>query len=388
MTMLTIGVVKETTPGEGRVAIVPGEIGKLDASGMAVLVETGAGAAAWFSDEAYAKSGAEIVTAEELCAHADIIVSVAGPNADTTARLRPGQAFLGTLTPHTNAGLVKELARRGVTTISFDGLPRTASRAQSMDALTSQSNVAGYKAVLVAANTFGRYFPMLITAAGTARPARVFVLGAGVAGLQAIGTARRLGAVVSAYDVRPQARDEVKSLGAEFIDCGAAVTGAGGEGEGGYARPLSAVEERVQQEALAAHVAHADVIITTAQVPGRPPPLLITEEAVKAMAPGSVIVDLAASRLGSNVALARPGETIVTENGVTIVGAENLPATLPTAASAAYSRNVASLLLHLVRNGRLVIDLADEIQAGVLVTHDGRIIRPAPEALKPDGLTS
>ena len=385
MTMLTIGVVKETTPGEGRVALVPGEIGKLDAAGMAVLVETCAGAAAWFPDETYARAGAEIVSAEELCAHADIIVSVGGPTADITARLRPGQAFLGTLTPFANPGLVEELARRDVTAISFDGLPRTVSRAQSMDALTSQSNVAGYKAVLVAANAFGRYFPMLITAAGTARPAQVFVLGAGVAGLQAIGTARRLGAVVSAYDVRPQARDEVKSLGAEFVDLGADLGAAGGEGQGGYARALSAVEERAQQEALAAHAARADVIITTAQVPGRPPPLLVTEEAVKAMGPGSVIVDLAASRLGSNVALARPGETIVTENGVTIVGAENLPATVPTAASAAYSRNVASLLLHLVRDGRLVIDPTDEIQAGVLVTHDGRIIRPAP---KPDGPNS
>jgi NAD(P) transhydrogenase subunit alpha len=404
MTMLTIGVVKETAPGERRVALVPGEIGKLEAAGMAVLVETGAGAGAWFPDDAYANAGAEIVTAEELRALADVIVSVAGPTDEITARLRPGQVFLGTLTPLGNPGLVRELARRGVTAISFDGLPRTVSRAQSMDALTSQSNVAGYKAVLVAANAFGRYFPMLITAAGTARPARVFVLGAGVAGLQAIGTARRLGAVVSAYDVRPQAREDVKSLGAGFVDIGAALAGDGGggqgggkqggagqidgAGEGGYARALGAAEQRAQQEAVAEHVACSDVVITTAQVPGRPPPLLVTEEAVKAMEPGSVIVDLAASRFGGNVALSRLGETIVTENGVTIVGAENLPATVPAAASAGYSRNVAALLLHLVRGGRLVIDPADEIQAGVLVTHDGRIIRPAPDDLRPDGPNS
>jgi len=240
-----------------------------------------------------------------------------------------------------------------------------------MDALTSQSNVAGYKAVLVAAGEFGRFFPLLITAAGTARPAKLLVLGTGVAGLQAIGTARRLGAVVSGYDVRPSSKDEVTSLGATFVELTSVGSAAG---EGGYARELTADERQAQQEELTGHIARQDVVITTAQVPGRKPPLLVTEDAVKAMAPGSVIVDMAASPFGGNVTGSVPGETSVTGNGVTIVGAENLAATVPTAASNAYSRNISALLLHLTSDGALAIDTSDQIQAGVVIAHDGRVV--------------
>jgi NAD(P) transhydrogenase subunit alpha len=250
-----------------------------------------------------------------------------------------------------------------------------------MDALTSQSNVAGYKAVLVAASAFGRFFPLLITAAGTARPAKVLVLGTGVAGLQAIGTARRLGAVVSGYDVRPSSRSEVESLGAAFVELKSVTSAAG---EGGYARELTEDERRAQQAELSSHTAAHDVVITTAQVPGRRPPLLVTEDTVKAMAAGSVIVDMAASTLGGNVAGSVPGEQIVTENGVTMIGAPNLPATVPTAASAAYSRNIAALLLHMTSDGDLAIDPQDEIQAGVVITHGGRVIHPAVAALTTD----
>jgi NAD(P) transhydrogenase subunit alpha len=270
------------------------------------------------------------------------------------------------------------MAARGVTAISMDGLPRTLPRAQGMDALTSQANVAGYKAALVGAATFGRFFPLLITAAGTARPAKVLVLGTGVAGLQAIGTARRLGAVVSAYDVRPQTKTEVESLGATFIE----LTSVGpSAGEGGYARALAEDERQAQQAELAGHIARHDVVITTAQVPGRRPPLLVTDEAIKAMAAGSVIVDMGAGPLGGNVSGSVPDAETVTENGVTVIGAASLAATVPTAASAAFARNVTALLLHMVADGKLAIDLTDEIQAGVVITHDGTVVQPATAAL-------
>jgi len=247
-----------------------------------------------------------------------------------------------------------------------------------MDALTSQANIGGYKAVLVAAAAFGRYFPLLITAAGTAPPAKVLILGTGVAGLQAIGTARRLGAVVSAYDVRPQTRTEVESLGASFIE----LTSVGpAAGEGGYARALTEEEQQAQQAELIGHIARHDIVVTTAQVPGRKPPLLLTADAVKAMGAGSVVVDMAAGPLGGNVAGSAPEETVVTENGVTVIGAGNLPATVPTAASAAYSRNVSALLAHMVSDGSLAIDPSDEIQAGVVIAHGGTVIHPATAAL-------
>jgi NAD(P) transhydrogenase subunit alpha len=247
-----------------------------------------------------------------------------------------------------------------------------------MDALSSQANVAGYKAALVAATEFGRFFPLLITAAGTARPARVLVLGTGVAGLQAIGTARRLGAVVTGYDVRPSSRTEVTSLGATFLELTSVASAAG---EGGYARELTAQERQAQQDELVGHISRHDVVITTAQVPGRRPPVLVTEDAVKAMAAGSVIVDMGSSPLGGNVTGSRPGQIAVTDNGVTIIGADNLPATMPTAASNAYSRNVSSLLEYMTKDGVLVIDPSDEIQAGVVITHDGKVVNEAVAGL-------
>ncbi|HWH01531.1 MAG TPA: NAD(P) transhydrogenase subunit alpha [Pilimelia sp.] len=372
MAPLRVGVRRETTPGERRVALVPDGVSRLVAAGLAVLVESDAGARAWQTNDAYAAAGAELVGTDELYERADVLLSVGRPDPE---RLRSGQAVLGLLQPLTDPAYVSRLAERGVTAVSLDTLPRTLSRAQPMDALSSQASVAGYKAVLLAANAFDRYFPLLITAAGTAKPAEVLVLGAGVAGLQAIGTARRLGAIVRAYDVRPAARGEIESMGAAFVQLSSVGDAAGA---GGYARALTEAEQRAQQKELGEHVARHDVVITTAQVPGRRPPLLVTEEAVKAMAAGSVVVDLAASPLGGNVALSEPGRTVVTDNGVTVIGADNAPAAMPTAASAAYSRNICALLLHLIDDGgALAVDPTDEIQAGVVVTHGGRVLKEA-----------
>ena len=371
-------VVREASPGERRVALVPDAIGRLQPAGIDVLVESGAGDGAWLPDAAYADAGASIVSAAEIYRTADVILTVTRPSPEALSELRKGQAVIGMLAPLADPELAAALAARGVTVISLDGLPRTLSRAQPMDALTSQSNVAGYKAALVAAGEYGRFFPLLITAAGTARPAKVLVLGTGVAGLQAIGTARRLGAVVSGYDIRPSSKDEVTSLGATFLE----LTSVGSvAGEGGYARELTDGERQAQQDELTGHIARHDVVITTAQVPGRRPPLLVTEDAVKAMSPGSVIVDMGASALGGNVSGSQPGETVVTGNGVTIVGADNLPATVPAAASAAYSRNISAMLLHLIRNGELAIDTGDEIQAGVVIAHDGAVVHPGVASL-------
>ncbi len=364
-------VVKETAPGERRVALVPDAIARLRPAGIDVLVESGAGDGAWLADAVYAEAGAAIVSSAELYRTADVVLTVTRPTAEMAHQLRKGQAIVGMLAPLTDPELAATLAALGVTAISLDGLPRTLSRAQPMDALTSQSNVAGYKAALIAAAEFGRFFPLLITAAGTARPARLLVLGTGVAGLQAIGTARRLGAVVSGYDVRPTSKAEVESLGATFLELTSVGSAAG---QGGYARELTAEERQAQQDELTDHIARHDVVITTAQVPGRRPPLLVTEDALKAMPAGSVIVDMGASTLGGNVTGSRPGETVVTGNGITIVGADNLPATVPTAASNAYSRNLAALLLHLTSDGALAIDTSDDIQAGVVITHDGRVV--------------
>ena len=375
---MKVAVVKEDEPGERRVALVPETIPKLVAAGVEVLVESGAGGAAWFPDSTYAAAGATIVSGPELYDQADVILTVTRPGLGAVSRLRAGQAVFGLLAPLVHPELAQALADQGVTAVSLDGLPRTLSRAQPMDALSSQANVAGYKAVLVAAETYGRFFPLLITAAGTARPARLLVLGAGVAGLQAIGTARRLGAVVSGYDVRPATKTEVESVGATFIELTSVGSAAG---EGGYARQLTDEERRAQQDELTGHIARHDIVITTAQVPGRRPPLLVTEDALKAMGPGSVLVDMGASALGGNVAGSEPGQTIVTDQGVTIVGAGNLPASVPTAASNAYSRNVSAVLLHMVRDGTLAVDLDDEIQAGVVITHGGKVVQQATAAL-------
>jgi len=375
---MKVAVVKENAPGERRVALVPETVPRLAQAGLEVLVEAGAGDGAWFPDSAYTAAGAAVASTEELYATADVILTVTRPDAAALRRLRAGQAVIGMLSPLTDPRLASDLAAADVTAVSLDGLPRTLSRAQGMDALSSQANVAGYKAALVAADAYGRFFPMLITAAGTARPAKLLVLGAGVAGLQAIGTARRLGAQVSGYDVRPASKGEVESLGATFIELTSPVSAAG---EGGYARELTAEERDAQQAELAAHIARHDVVITTAQVPGRRPPLLVTADAVRAMSAGSVIVDMGASPLGGNVAGSVPGETVVTPNGVTIIGAQHLPAAVPTAASNAYSRNISALLLHMVSAGpgerALAIDTTDEIQAGVVVTHGGEVVHPA-----------
>jgi NAD(P) transhydrogenase subunit alpha len=373
-TRLAVVAIKETAPGERRVALAPDSIGRLKAAGLDVLVEAGAGTGACFTDDAYIEAGASIVRGDEVLARADVIVTVGTPSPEQVGRLRPGQAVIGMLRPLVAPQLARQLADQGVTAISLDGLPRTVSRAQSMDALTSQANVAGYKAALVAANAFGGFFPLLITAAGTAKPADVLVLGAGVAGLQAMGTAHRLGAVVTGYDVRPETRGEIVSVGARFLQLQSVGSASG---EGGYARALTESEQAAQQEELNAHIAHFDVVITTAQVPGRRPPRLVTAEAIKQMRAGSVLVDLGASALGGNVEGSVPDQTILTDNAVTIIGAGNLPAQVPTAASVAFSHNVTALLLDLVHDGALAIDPEDEIQAGVVVTRGGQVIDPA-----------
>lgn len=371
MNALTVGVLHESATGERRVAITPDAVARLRALGPEVIVESGAGTSASYPDDAYAAADAQVVGTEALYADSDVLVCVQPPGRMDL--LRAGQTVVGLLQPLTSPQLVRDLAAAKVTAISLDGLPRTLSRAQAMDALTSQANVAGYKAALVAADTYGSYFPMLMTAAGTVRPATVLVIGAGVAGLQAIGTARRLGAIVTGYDVREAARADVLSTGAAFLDLGAGLSAAG---DGGYARELTDAEREAQQDAMNTAVGRFDVVITTAQVPGRRPPVLISQAALAGMQPGSVVVDLAASPLGGNVDGSMPGSTTVTRNGVTIIGADNLPAAVPRAASAAYARNLAALLAHLLRDGQLQLDITDDITAGVLVTQDGEVVHP------------
>jgi len=375
---MKVGVAKETAPGERRVALVPEALGKLQAAGCEILVESGAGAGSAFLDAAYADAGATVVSTDALYEQADVILKVAKPSPAEVARLRQGQAVVGFLQPLIDPQLAKALADRGVTAISLDAIPRTLSRAQTMDALSSQANVGGYKAVLIAANAYPRYFPLLTTAAGTAKPANVLILGIGVAGLQAIGTAKRLGAIVHAYDVRPETREQAESLGAKFVKLKTTIDATGA---GGYARELTAEERASQQAELNEAIGGMDVVITTAQVPGRRPPLLVTAEAVKGMQAGSVLVDLAASGLGGNVEGSVADQAVLTGDGVLIIGAGNLPAQMPAAASAAYSHNIVALLAELVRDGALTIDPADEIQAGVVVTHQGTVIHPAVAAL-------
>jgi len=368
---MKVGVVKETAPSERRVALVPELVGKLSAAGLDVLVESGAGTSAWAPDSAYTEAGATVVSRGDLYAQSDVILRVQKPSAEEVGALRQGQAVIGLLGPLTDPQTAKAMADRGVTAISLDMLPRTLSRAQTMDALSSQANVGGYKAVIAAADAYGRYFPLLTTAAGTARPANVLILGIGVAGLQAIGTAKRLGAVVKAYDVRAETKEQAESLGAQFLVLKSL---ADASGTGGYARELTVEEREAQQQELNDHIAGMDIVITTAQVPGRRPPVLVTGTAVAGMKPGSVLVDMAASALGGNVELSKAGETIVTDNGVTIIAPANLPATMPAGASAFYGRNISALLLHLVKEGSLALDTTDEITAGTLITHEGSVV--------------
>jgi H+-translocating NAD(P) transhydrogenase subunit alpha len=353
---MRLGIPKESEPGERRVALVPDTVGRLGDETQ-VIVEPGAGDAAAFSDEAYREAGAQLGDPWS----ADVVAKVAAPSADEVQKLRAGQVLIGFLQPLTDRAGIDRLVNAGVHAFALESIPRI-TRAQPMDALSSQATVAGYKAALVAADRLPRFLPMLITAAGTIPPAKVLVLGAGVAGLQAIATARRLGAVVSSFDVRPAVRDQVESLGATFLDVGV----RGEETEGGYARELTAEQQAAQQAELQSRIPSFDAVITTAAIPGRPAPKLITAGAVRGMRSGSVIVDLAAET-GGNCELTVPGSEVV-EFGVTIVGATNLPSTMPTHASQLLSRNVASLVGLLVRDGELVLDWDDEIVAGACVT--------------------
>jgi H+-translocating NAD(P) transhydrogenase subunit alpha len=368
---MKVASVKEIAPGERRVALVPEAIGKLTSSGHEILVQSGAGEGAAFPDSAYADAGARVVDEDALYAEAEVILRVQRPSEAEIGKLRKGQVVIGLLQPLIDPQTAEALANAGVTAISLDTLPRTLSRAQTMDALSSQANVGGYKAVIIAAEAYGRYFPLLTTAAGTARPANLLVLGIGVAGLQAIATARRLGALVKAYDVRAETAEQARSLGAQFLKLTSVVDASG---SGGYARELTEDERRAQQEEMAEHIGAMDVIITTAQVPGRRPPVLVTAEAVGRMKSGSVIVDMAASALGGNVELSRPDETVVTENGVTIIAPTNLPATMPAGASQFYARNITALLTHFTRDGHVTYDFEDEITAATVITHEGLIV--------------
>jgi len=359
---------KELVHDERRVALVPDTATKLIAAKLEVSVQVGAGGGAFIPDESYEKAGARLVThAADLLVDADVVLKVQAPMPSEVELLPRGAVLISFLQPATQGDIVKALARRGVTAFSLELLPRI-SRAQSMDALSSQASAAGYKAVLMAGERLGKFFPMMMTAAGTVAPARVLVMGAGVAGLQAIATARRLGAVVSAYDVRPAVKEEVQSLGGTFIELALETQ----EGEGGYAREQSEEFLRKQRELIGEHVAKSDVVITTAAVPGRRAPLLVTGDMVKGMRPGSVIVDLA-SETGGNVELTEAGKD-VDVNGVTIIGTRNVPSTMPLATSQLYARNVANLLLHLVKDGAITLDFADEITKGACVTHDGEIV--------------
>jgi NAD(P) transhydrogenase subunit alpha len=380
---MKVGVAKETAPGERRVALVPEALGKLQAAGCEILVESGAGAGSAIPDSAYTDAGATVVPSDALYQQSDVILRVAKPSPAEVANLRKGQAVIGFLAPLIDPATAKALADQGVTAISLDAIPRTLSRAQTMDALSSQANVGGYKAVLIAANTYGRYFPLLTTAAGTAKPANVLILGIGVAGLQAIGTARRLGAVVKAYDVRPETREQAESLGAQFVKLKTTIDATGA---GGYARELTAEERAAQQAELNEVIGGMDVVITTAQVPGRKPPVLVTAEAVGKMKSGSVIVDMAASALGGNCELSKVGETVDSPNGVTIVAPDNLPASMPAGASAFYARNISALLLGMVKDGALHLDFEDEVTKSTVISRDGAVVSEAvTKLLNPGG---
>jgi NAD(P) transhydrogenase subunit alpha len=365
---MKIGVPRETLPGERRVALVPDAVGILKKLKLDALVEAGAGNGAYFSDADYEKAGARIVPG--VFGEADVVVKIQKPTLAEVDQLREGSVLISFLYAAANPELAQRLAARKVAAFAMDAVPRI-SRAQSMDALSSQANVAGYKAVLVAAEAMPKFFPMLTTAAGTIRPAKVLVLGAGVAGLQAIATARRLGAVVWGYDVRAVVKEQVESLGARFLEFDIGVTDA--EGAGGYAKELSAEAKARQQQMLAEKTKDFDVVITTALIPGKPAPRLITKDTVAGMRPGSVIVDIAAEA-GGNCELTEPGKTVV-KHGVTICGPTNLPATMPVHASQLYARNVTELLKLLVnKEGQLNLDFNDEIIKGACVVRDGKVM--------------
>jgi len=358
---MRVAVPRETAADERRVALVPETVTKLRDAGFEVRVERGAGARAGFADEDYGAAGAELADASALTGGAEALVCVASPSADLVTTLERGTVVVGFLDPLSDTEGIERLRGNGVVAFAMESIPRL-TRAQSMDALSSQATVSGYKAVVLAADSVPRLFPMLMTAAGTIAPVRALVIGAGVAGLQAIATARRLGAVVSAFDVRPAVAEQVQSLGATFLDLGVRTE----ETAGGYATELTAEQQAQQQAALEERIPDFDVVITTAAVPGRPAPKLIPASAVDAMRTGSVIVDLAAET-GGNCELTVPGE-IVEHAGVTVIGTRNLPSSMAYHASQLYSRNVAALLLHLAPEGELVLDWEDEITSGACVT--------------------
>ncbi|MBA3671310.1 MAG: Re/Si-specific NAD(P)(+) transhydrogenase subunit alpha [Gemmatimonadaceae bacterium] len=368
---MRIAVPLESRPGEHRVAIAPDSVSRLSRAGHELRIQAGAGTRAGFPDSAYAAAGALVTPAHELYHAAELVACVQPPTEEEIARLPEGVALLSLLDPSRNGATLQRLAGRNVTALALELVPRI-TRAQSMDVLSSQSTVAGYKAVLIGASALPRFLPMLTTAAGNVTPARVFVIGAGVAGLQAIATARRLGGVVSAFDVRAAAREQVQSLGATFV--ATELVGAAAETAGGYARAQSEDDAQRTRDALAAHLRDMDLVITTAQIPGRAAPRLITAEMVAAMKPGSVIVDLAAES-GGNCDLTRAGET-VQHHGVSVIGPTNVAATVPFHASQMFGKNVLALITHLSADGALVLDANDEITGAMTVTRGGQVVAP------------
>jgi H+-translocating NAD(P) transhydrogenase subunit alpha len=373
----TVGIVSESLPGERRVAMTPGALAVLKKTNVELFMEAGAGVAAGMPDAEYVEKGVRLARREEVFASSEVILQVRSLGANLEAgradlaHLRRGQAVIGFGEPLTSIDAARDLAERGVSFLSMELMPRI-TRAQSMDALSSMATIAGYKAALMAADSLPRMFPMLMTAAGTVAPARVLVIGAGVAGLQAIATARRLGAVVSGYDIRAAVREQIESLGARFVALD--VGEASAEDKGGYAKAMSEDFYRRQREAMGNVLAEQNVVITTAAVPGKRAPVLITRDMVRRMPPGSVIVDIAAER-GGNCELTRPGET-VEEHGVQIYGPVNLPSTIPYHASQMYARNIATFLKYLIKDGSLTLNQDDEIVRETLVTHAGEVVHP------------
>ncbi|HEY1833790.1 MAG TPA: Re/Si-specific NAD(P)(+) transhydrogenase subunit alpha [Solirubrobacteraceae bacterium] len=370
---MRIGVPKETAAGEHRVALVPEVVSKLQAKGLEVLVQSGAGTDALLSDDAYTQAGAKIATDAGEVWRSDVVLTIAPPDPETVRSLGPGSILIGFLAPLTATATTRALADAKATAFAMEAIPRI-SRAQAMDALSSQSNVAGYRAALLGAEEMGRFYPMLMTAAGTIPPAKVLVLGVGVAGLQALATAKRLGARTTGYDVRPEVAEQVESLGAQWLDLGLEASG-----EGGYARELTEAERAQQQQALTDATKGFDVVITTALVPGRPAPRLVTAEAVEGMKPGSVIIDMA-GEAGGNCELTEPGQTVV-KHDVKIVSPLNLPSGMAEHSSQLFARNVQALLeLFVDEEGKLQLDFDDEIVSGSCIVRDGEIVHPGAKA--------
>lgn len=369
---LTIGVLKEQDEHEQRVSVDPEVTKRLVKAGLTVLVELGAGTKANFFDADYESVEGKITDRASILSIADVLTMISNPDQATLSALKTGQLLIGQFNALTVADEMNQLASTKVNVLSLELVPRTISRAQTMDVLSSQASVAGYKAALLASNVFPKYFPMMITAAGTVKPAKVLVLGTGVAGLQAIGTAKRLGAIVSGYDVRPASRGEVESLGATFLTSSV----SNGAGAGGYARELTAEEQAAQQKELADFISQNDIIITTAQVPGHKPPLLVTEESIQNAKPGSVFVDLAASELGGNVAGSQPFETNIDERQVTIVGAANLASQVPNSASQLFAKNVLAVLNYVIKDETVQVDLQDDVFKDLVAVYDGEIVNP------------